>query len=72
MAEGGFLYYLFRDKNPKTKVKEFNYKPIVKGESIYDYFVVTHDNVNQSLKWYKKKVLLIVNMGRNSKYVNQC
>jgi len=31
-------------------------------KTIYDFNVVTNDNVNQSFKWYRKKVVLIVNM----------
>ena len=28
------------------------------------------DNINMSMKWFKNKLLLIVNMGRNSKYAS--
>ena len=34
--------------------------------ALYKFNVVTINNVNMSLKWFKKTVLLIVNSGRNS------
>ena len=46
-------------------------KYLAAEKTVYDFNVVTNDNVNMSLKWYKNKVLLVVNMARNSKYSNQ-
>jgi len=48
VAEGGFLYYLFRD-NSKQNInvdRHIKYLPIMSKKSIYDYHVVTIDNVN--------------------------
>jgi len=48
VAEGGFLYYLFRDNSKQNKEvkRHIKYLPIMSKKSIYDYHVVTIDNVN--------------------------
>ena len=48
VAEGGFLYYLFRDNSKQNKKvkRHIKYLPIMSRKSIYDYHVVTIDNVN--------------------------
>ena len=51
---------MLEEEKSKTKKKE---------TSIYDFNVVNADGQNVSLKIFKGKVLLIFNMGKNSKHV---
>ena len=56
------------DKTPKEEHSKHTEPEKSENESIYDFNVVTMENENISMRWYRKKVLLIVNMARKNKF----
>ena len=56
------------DKTPREEQSKHTEPGKSEFESIYDFNVVTMDNENISMRWYRKKVLLIVNMARKNKF----
>jgi len=47
MVEGGFLYYLFKNKDDgKDTTKHHKYEDPKPTKNIYDFKVVTNNNVN--------------------------
>jgi hypothetical protein len=70
MAGTGAYFVMKDDDNtPPLEVRIKHKEPEKSGnESIYDFNVVTMENENISMRWYRKKVLLIVNMARKNKF----
>jgi len=68
--EGGGLYFITRSDSKQRKRLSKSKQHKRKRKEIYDLSVVTVDLANHSLRWYRKKVLLIINMNRKCKYVN--